>query len=245
METAGTFTPRGVRRGMRRSLAIALGLAPFGMVVGVLAAGKGLSALETVLMSGLVFAGASQILALDLWAHPPPLLGLAFATLAVNVRMALMGPVLSGLLAGLGGWRLWGSLFLLVDHGFAIAMAESRRGERDAGLLFGVGATLWVFWLASSLAGFELGALLHPRRDHPLFFAAPAAFISLLVPLWRGWRDALPWLLAAAVAIPLARFLPHGAWHVVAAAVAAAAWGAFRDRREEERRVRQKEEEGG
>jgi predicted branched-subunit amino acid permease len=235
MEGGGTFTPRGVRRGVRRSLVIALGLAPFGMVVGVLAAGKGLSALETALMSGLVFAGASQILALELWAHPPPLLSIAFATFAVNLRMALMGPVLSGLLAGIRGWRLWGSLFLLVDHGFAIAVTESRRGERDGGLLFGVGATLWVFWLVSSLAGFWLGALLDLRRDHPLFFAAPAAFISLLVPLWRGRRDALPWLIAATVAVPLARLLPRGAWHVVAGAVIAAAWGATSDWHREER----------
>jgi predicted branched-subunit amino acid permease len=234
-EGGGHFTRRGVARGIRRSLVIALGLAPFGLVVGVLAAGKGLSALETGLMSALVFAGASQILALDLWAHPPPLLSVAFATLAVNLRMALMGPALGNLLAGLSGWRLWGSLFLLVDHGFAIGVAESRRGERDAGLLFGVGATLWVFWLATSLAGFWLGASLHLSHGHPLFFAAPAAFISLLVPLWRGRRDALPWLLAALIAIPLARLLPRGAWHVVIGAVAAAAFGAWRDLRQEGR----------
>uniref|UniRef100_A0A8J4M5D3 Branched-chain amino acid ABC transporter permease n=1 Tax=Acidicaldus sp. TaxID=1872105 RepID=A0A8J4M5D3_9PROT len=226
------FTSAALARGARRSLAIALGLAPFGLVVGVLAAGKGLSLVETGLMSGLVFAGASQILALDLWTHPVPILTVTFAAFAVNLRMALMGPALAAWLEKLSGWRLWGNLFLLVDHGFALAIAEGRKGERDGGFLFGVGLVLWVAWLACSLLGHVLGTVLRPPRGHPLFFAALAAFVSLLVPLWRGRHDALPWLAAAGVALPVARLAPHGAWHVVAAALAGGLVGAWRERRQ-------------
>ncbi|MGC8523580.1 MAG: AzlC family ABC transporter permease [Acidibrevibacterium sp.] len=228
--TTASFTAAGFARGARRSLALALGLAPFGLIVGVLAAGKGLSLAEIGLMSGLVFAGASQILALDIWAHPAPVLAVSFAAFAVNLRMALMGPALTPWLERLSGWRLWGNLFLLVDHGFALAIAEGRKGERDGGFLFGAGFALWCAWLACSLAGHLLGATLHPPRGHPLFFAALAAFISLLVPLWRGRHDALPWLAAAIVALPVAHFAPRGAWHVVAAALAGGLVGAFRER---------------
>lgn len=229
--SASSFSAAGFARGARRSLTVALGLAPFGLVVGVLAAGKGLSLTETGLMSGLVFAGASQILALDLWTHPAPVLAASFAAFAVNLRMALMGPALAPWLERLSGWRLWGNLFLLVDQGFALAIAEGRKGERDGGFLFGVGAALWLSWIACSLAGHLLGATFHPPRGHPLFFAALAAFVSLLVPLWRGRKEALPWLIAAAVALPVARLAPRGAWHVLVAALVGSLIGALLETR--------------
>ena len=63
-----------MRRGARAAFAITLGLAPFGLVVGVVADARGLSLLETLLMSGLVFAGTSQLVALELWSDPAPVL---------------------------------------------------------------------------------------------------------------------------------------------------------------------------
>ncbi len=229
--SAAPFTFAGVMRGAQRSIAIALGLAPFGLVVGVLAASKGLSLTETGLMSALVFAGASQILALDLWTHPAPVLAASIAAFAVNLRMALMGPALTPWLERLAGWRLWANLALLVDQGFALAIAESREGERDGGFLFGVSLVLWLSWITCSVIGHLLGVAFHPPRDHPLFFAALAAFVSLLVPLWRGRKEALPWLIAALVALLVARIAPPGAWHVVAAALAGSLVGAWRETR--------------
>jgi hypothetical protein len=66
------MTAAGLRRGARAAFAITLGLAPFGLVVGVVADARGLSLLETLLMSGLVFAGTSQLVALELWSDPAP-----------------------------------------------------------------------------------------------------------------------------------------------------------------------------
>src|SRR5918997_873160 len=63
----GGLTRAGVRRGARAALAISLGLMPFGLVVGAVSDAKGLSLLETWLMAGLVFAGTSQLVALELW----------------------------------------------------------------------------------------------------------------------------------------------------------------------------------
>ncbi len=43
------------------------GMIMFGAAFGALAAQKGLSLLEATLMSGLVYAGASQFVALEMW----------------------------------------------------------------------------------------------------------------------------------------------------------------------------------
>ena len=196
------FTRAGILRGARRGVPMLLGIAPFGLVVGVIALGKGLSLAETLVMSAVVFAGASQLLALELWTNPPDVLAVAIAAFVVNIRLVPLGAALAFWLDHLRGWRLWGSLFFAVDHSFALSVAEHRAGGRDAGFLLGLGVFTWVGWVASTAAGHLLGAAVALPADHPLFFAATATFVSILVALWRGPRQDVPaWLVGAAVAV--------------------------------------------
>ena len=89
-----TFTLAGAARGARAILPIVPGAVAFGLVYGFLAGERGLSALEIGLTSMLVFAGASQFLALELWGDPLPLAGLVLGVLVINLRHLLMGPAL-------------------------------------------------------------------------------------------------------------------------------------------------------
>jgi len=203
------------------------GLAPFGIVAGTLAQAHGLTWLEALLMSALVFAGAGQVLALSYWAHP---VTAVFACLVVNLRMLLMGPSLAVWLDRLSGWRVWGSLFFMADHNWALSITDLRSGGRDGGFLLGSGLMLWVAWVCGCAVGFAVGDLIRPSAGHPLYFIALAVFIALLVPLWRGRRDALPWLVAAVVGVVAQRLLPQGAWYIIAGAVAGSLVGVIRDR---------------
>lgn len=196
------FTRAGVARGARTALPLLVGMAPFGMVVGILSGGRGLSLLETLLMGGLVFAGTSQVMALELWDLPVPLVAVAVAALVVNLRLVPMGAALAPWFDRLRGWRVWVTLFTLVDHSFALAATEERRGRRDAGFLFGAGLVTWLGWQTATAAGHLLGSAVRLAPDNPLFFAAVATFVALLVSLWRGaGRDLLPWATAGAVAL--------------------------------------------
>ena len=197
-----SFTRHGVLRGARASLPLWIGMVPFGLVIGLLADAKGLSFLETVLMSAIVYAGAAQLLALELWTDPAPVVAATIAAFVVNIRMAPMGAAMAPWLDKLRGWKLWGTLATLVDHSFALGIAEQRAGGRDAGYLLGVGAGLWVAWVVCVGIGHLGGSLVQVPPGHPLFFASVAAFISILVPLWRGPRvDLAPWVVAGLVAI--------------------------------------------
>lgn len=225
------FTRAGMRRGARATLAITLGLSPFGLVVGVAAAAKGLSLLEALAMSGLVFAGTSQLVALELWSDPAPVLAATLAALAINLRMAPQGAALAPALDRIRGWRLWLTLAFLVDNAFALFIAELRAGRRDVGFLLGAAVTMWGNWMLMVGLGHSFGAAVALPPGHALFFAAVATLTAILVPVWRGRADLLPWSVAGLVALGAYGAGLGAPWPVLAGAFAGAAVGAWREMR--------------
>ncbi len=223
------FTWRGARRGAWLCLPLLMGTMPFGLVCGLVGQARGLSLLETVMMSALVYGGSSQIVALGSWTHPAPVLAASAAALAVNLRFALMGPVLGPWLDSLRGWRLWSSLFVLADQTWALSVREMQSGARDVAFLLGNGATMYVGWVLTTALGYVLADVIRPAPGHPLFFAALALFLAMLCAMWRGGRDLLPWAVAALVAVAVARLLPGRPWYIVAGALSGALAGGLRD----------------
>lgn len=225
------FSSAAMLAGARRSVPMQIGVIPFGLVVGILAQGQGLSLLEAVLMSGLCYAGSAQLLALGHWGVPAPVFGAAASAFVVNLRLALMGPVIAPWLDRVRGWRLWGSLFVMADQNWALSVPEMQAGRWDVGFLFGSGLLMWVVWVASTAGGHLVGGAVRPPPGHPLFFATLAVFLALLVTMWRGRRDLLPWVVAGISAALIARLLPGTSWHIVGGALVGSAIGVWRDRR--------------
>lgn len=226
------FTRDGAWRGVRAAIPLVIGTFPFGLVVGVISDAKGLSLLEALVMSGLVFAGSSQLLALELWTEPAPVLAATLAALVVNMRLAPMGAALAPWLDRLRGWRLWGTLATLVDHSYALSAAEMRRGGRDAAYLLGVALALWLFWLVAVAVGHVGGAVVRLPPGHPLYFAAVATFCAILVPVWQGVRrDLWPWLTAAFVSLAAWQAGLGAPWPLLGGALAGAALGAWMELR--------------
>ncbi len=227
MEAPITFTSAGFWRGVRRSLPLVAGLSPFGFVVGLITQHHGLSVAQCMTMNAFVYAGASELVALANWTHPAPILAAAFAALVVNLRFALMGPVLAPWLSGIKTVPRYASLAVLVDHSWAISVTDMRNGGRDFGLYIGISVPLWLGWMVATTAGFLSASTLQLPSNHPLFFGALAAFVALLVPLWRGKNDILPWLVAAGVAVMVAHAVPHTSWYIVSGAISGCITGAL------------------
>src|ERR1700744_1058194 len=104
------FSRAAVLAGMRRSIPMQIGVIPFALVIGIVAQGRGLSLLEATAMSGICYAGSAQLLALGQWTVPAPILAAASSSFVVNLRLALMGPVVGPWLDRLRGWKLWVTL---------------------------------------------------------------------------------------------------------------------------------------
>jgi predicted branched-subunit amino acid permease len=164
-----------------------------------------------------------------MWTHPPDLVTVTLAAFVVNLRLALMGPVLAPWLSQVTGWRLWGGLFMVSDQNWALSVREMNNGGRDVGYLMGGGIAMWSSWTASTVVGQLVGAFVRPAPGHPLFFAALAAFVCMLTGMWRGRGDLVPWAVATCVSIGVAQLLPGTFWYIVAGALAGSITGGLRD----------------
>ena len=230
MSTGVTFTLNGFRRGFLASVPLGMGAATFGALFGFLADQHGLSGLEALLMSGLVFAGASQLVALELWSTESSVLLISLAAAFVNLRFMMMAAAMRPWLAPLGPARAYGSLLLLVDMNFAMSLADMHKGGKDAAYFLGSGVLLWLVWVASTGFGHAFGHLLRDPNALGLDFLVPACFLAMAVPLYQHKRSLLPWA-GAAGASCLAWLLLPGASYLIVGALAGALTGALRDER--------------
>ena len=219
------FDRPGLIYGARRSLPLALGVFVYGTVFGVLAQQAGLSLLEALLMSGFVFAGASQFVAVGLWATPLPVAAIIFTTLIINLRHLLMSAALSPWFLRLPPAAAYGSLFFLNDESSALTRNELLNGKANGAFLLGSGLLMFVAWLGATLTGRLLGTAIADPARWGLDFAFTAVFVALLAGQWRGNADLLPWAVAALVAVLAERWLP-GTWYIVLGGLAGSVVGA-------------------
>ena len=206
-------------------------MALFGFAFGAFAAQKGLSFLEASLMTALMFAGASQFVATEMWSHPMPaaaILALCIVTGIINMRYLLITGSLRPWLGSLPARQIYPALAVLTEPGWLIGLRYRADGGADAGTVAGSGFALWIVWIAGTMAGHLVGSLIANPQRFGLDLIMPVFFTVILVPLWRGARRAAPWAVAGAAALLAARYLP-GSWYLIVGAVAGAATGALQD----------------
>ena len=221
----------GLVQGARMCGAMVPGTVVFAAAYGTLAAQKGLTFVETVLMSALVYGGASQLVALEVWTNPLTLatvLSLAVVTGIVNARFILMGATLRPWFAALPQWQAYAALNGTVDATWLIAMRYRAEGGSDASVFAGAGLALWVVWVTSAIPGYLLGAFLADPKRFGFDLMLPIFFAAMFVPLWRGARRAIGWVIAGAVALVVSYLVP-GWWFIVAGALTGSIAGAFID----------------
>jgi len=220
--------------GLRAVLPILVGVAPFGVIYGVVALQSGIPALAAMAMSSIVFAGSAQFLLAQLVGAGAPLLLTAGAVGLVNLRHALYSASVAPILAHLP--RRWKILlaYLLTDEAYAAAIPHliaarpnTPQSAHAHWILFGSGFGLWAGWQLATLAGVLIGAQLPSGLG--LDFALPLTFIAIVVPMVSSRALLLAALTAGAVAVSLAT-LPYK-FGLFIAALAGLAAGAMLGRR--------------
>lgn len=217
-----------------QSLPIIISVIPFGLIFGVMARQTHLlDVASTTLMSAAVFAGSSQLVALSLWQLPLAVASIVTTTFLVNLRLTLMSASLRPWFEKLSVWQAYGSLLFLTDAGWALQLQEFQEDEPNASFLIGNGIAQYLVWVSSSISGYWLGAAITSPERWGLDFVVPASFLALLIGLWRGKSDALPWLSAVIAAFAASQMIP-GNWFIIIGGLTGSLTGAFFQKSAEE-----------
>jgi 4-azaleucine resistance transporter AzlC len=214
-------------RGVTRGLPIVMGYIPIGFAYGVLAAQAGLAALHTLLMSIMVYAGSSQLIAVSLFAAGTPALSIILTTFVVNLRHLLFSAALS---PHLRGWRkseLAAFAYQLTDESFAVHSARFARfapTPPPKAEMFAVNVTAQLSWVLGSGLGVIAGQRIPAVEPWALDYTLPAMFIALLVMQIRDRAHVAVALLAGTLAVALT-LAGLDQWSVILATVLAATAG--------------------
>ncbi|MGM0874518.1 MAG: AzlC family ABC transporter permease [Bacillota bacterium] len=184
-------------QGIQGGISIAIGYLPVALTFGLLSKSTGLSLSETVLMSLIVFAGASQYISLSLLAVGTGVIEIIFTTFIVNIRHFLMSASISEKVEDDSLWKKALYSFGLTDETFTVA--STREGSVNAGYLFGLMFISYASWVVNSGIGYVIGASLPTTVQESMGIALYAMFIGLLIPSLKKHRKVLYLAVVAAI----------------------------------------------
>jgi len=215
-----------LKAGFTANLVISASVGAYGSVLGLMAAQKGLSWYQLLIMNLSVFAGSAQFVMVDMWLPPLPVVEITLAVLIINMRYLLIGASLSPLFAGTSLRHKMLFMHLVADENWAMTMARYHTGRVSTWFLLGGGMCVQAAWCCGTLLGHRLGADIANPEQYGLDFAFVAVFTALVFSFWKGRRDILSWLTATLVALLSETILP-GKWYIVCGGVAGALAAAF------------------
>jgi 4-azaleucine resistance transporter AzlC len=207
---------RRYRDGVRAALPLGLADLAFGAWFGVLAHPAGMGNVAAVVMSATTFAGSAQFAAASVLGAGGSVAAAVTAAVMLNLRYGPIGLSAAPALPRTG-WHTALTAQLVVDESWAIAQRES--GRIDHHLLVGAGLALYASWVGGTAVGLLAGGLIAGPERLGLDAAAPALFLTLLVPQLGSRSRRLAAAGGAAVALALQPLAPAGV-PIIAASLA-------------------------
>jgi 4-azaleucine resistance transporter AzlC len=216
---------------VRAAIGIGLYAMAFGASFGAISVGSGLTLSQTMVLSLVMFTGASQFAFVGVAASGGSPFAAVPASLLLGVRNAFYGVPVSEILHPRGPARFWTAHFV-IDETTAMAISQpTTPAKRYA--FWATGLILFLLWQVGSLVGALVGRAVNPA-DIGLDAAAPAVFLALLWPMLRQREARWVALGGATVALVLVPLAPPGI-PVVAAAVVALVGGLLPNRESAQR----------
>ncbi len=182
-------------KGFRQMVPITTGVIPFGAVMGTVFFNAKISFVKAMTMNVLVYAGASQLAAVELMDKHAALIVVVLTGLVINLRFLLYS---AGLAVELQG-ASWGTKLLcahtLTDQSYAVMLAHHDEFKKKSDAIefyLGTAVCMLLVWHASVVAGYVFGNFAPASWN--LDFAVPLSFLALVIPTLKNktyWLVAL------------------------------------------------------
>ncbi|MBT3206069.1 MAG: AzlC family ABC transporter permease [Gammaproteobacteria bacterium] len=209
-------------QGAKAGFPFILVVGPFGLLFGVVATETGLDTIQTMAMTILVIAGASQFAAVQLLAENAPVLVVILTGLAVNMRMAMYSASIAPHIGKADTWQRILTAYFLVDQSYAVSILKYENSpelsvSEKLRYFFGTMIPIAPIWYISTYIGIVAGAEI-PQK-FALDFAIPITFLALVGPSLRSFPH-LSAAIVSVVASLLLIWMPFNLWLIVAAFLA-------------------------
>jgi 4-azaleucine resistance transporter AzlC len=181
-----------------------VGVIPFGLAFGATTVAHGYGTGAAVGFSVIVFAGASQLAAVQALAGGASAIVAAAAAWTVNLRLLLYTASIAPRFSHERLGRRMIAAYVLTDQAYAASIArwEHQAPDDRAGrfsFYMGGAMTLWVGWQLATLAGALIGNAI--PKSVPLDFSIPLVFLALLMPTITSRASALAAAAGGAAAV--------------------------------------------
>ena len=144
-------------------------------------------------MSGLIYAGSMQYVAIDLLAGGASLISAAIMTLMVNARHLFYGISMLERYKDTGAAKPY-LIFALTDETYSVVCSGGVPEGVDRSLLN------QLYWIAGGVAGALLGSVL-PFDTTGIDFSMTALFLVVMTEQWKASRDHTPALVGLGVSL--------------------------------------------
>ena len=176
------------------TLPVMAGYLFLGTGFGMLLQSKGYGFLWAVAMSGFIYAGSMQYLAIDLLCGGASLITAAITTLMVNTRHLFYGISMIDAYQDTGIYKPY-LIFALTDETYSLNCGGAPEDVKNPKLYyFLVSLFNQCYWVTGSALGVLVGTLL-PVSTEGIDFALTALFVTVFVEQWKSTQDHIPALI--------------------------------------------------
>ena len=218
----------GFIEGLKGGIIIALSSTPFAVLFGAVAVDNGLSVAEAGLMSAVVYAGASQLVGIELFGHHVAPWLVVLSVFAVNFRHILYSAAIAPFIRHFTPAQKFFTFFLLTDPQFAETV---KRGESGRGVgcswYAGFGGAIYFPWLFFTIVGAYFGRMIGDPKQIAIDVLLPIYFLGLVIS-FRSRPGFYPVVLASTLGSVAGYHFVGSPWHVSIGAAAGIVVAALR-----------------
>jgi len=216
-----------VQDAFKAGIPIFIGYVPAAIAFGILSKGCGITFLECFLFSAVVFAGASQFIALNLLMTGMGPGGIILTTLLVNFRHFLMSAFLSSRIGRIARKYIFLIAFGVTDEVFSVL--SFKKGQLSKTFVFILQLSAYSGWISGTVTGYIMGGFLPEILTKSMGVALYALLLAILLPEIKKSTKAVILVIASGllntILIKL-DILPDG-WTIIVCILIIASVGSF------------------
>lgn len=192
--------------GAKEIAPLLVGVIPFGVSTGLYSVESGFSVFDSLLMSVLIFAGASQVATASLLSTEAPFWIVVATASLINLRFLIYSATVSPFIHKASKSLRVFMAYAMTDNAFIVTTREKYTGQDKSAYYIGGCIIVWIVWQASFLLGASFGKII--PDEWSLEFSLPLVFLFFTVPLLKTKENVIAASIAAVSAVIFVPILP-------------------------------------